>query len=110
MIDQPVEGLPTCAECGALERPGVVWFGGKPARGAVRARDPGGLAGAGRAGRRHVGHRPAGGLAGRDRAARAGATVIEVNPEASPGGRNRIALVCPAGEVLPELLKLIAWP
>jgi len=35
-----------------------------------------------------------------------GATVIEVNPEATPGGRNRIALAGTAGEVLPALVKL----
>ena len=36
-----------------------------------------------------------------------GATVIEVNPEAAPGGRNRIALAGPAGTILPALVDAV---
>ena len=30
IIDIPQTELPRCSECGALARPGVVWFGEKP--------------------------------------------------------------------------------
>jgi len=103
-IDEPVGGLPTCAECGALERPGVVWFGEslpeEPFELAIDAVSRAqvvlvvGTSGI---------VQPAASLV--EIARSKGATVIEVNPEASPGGRNRIALVGRAGEVLPELVK-----
>jgi NAD-dependent deacetylase len=97
--------LPTCAECGAVERPGVVWFGEslpeEPFELAIdavsRARV---LLVVGTSGI----VQPAASLVEIGRAR--GATVIEVNPEAIPGGRKRIALAGPAGEVLPELVRL----
>jgi len=104
-IDEPIEGLPICAACGALERPGVVWFGeslpDEPFELAIQAvmRSQVVLV---------VGTsgvvQPAASLVEMGRAR--GATVIEVNPEATPGGRNRIALAGTAGEVLPALVKL----
>ena len=104
-VEEPIEGLPMCGECGALERPGVVWFG-EPlpeetfelaVEGVRRAQvvlvvGTSGIV------------QPAASLVEVGRAR--GATVIEVNPEAAPGGRNRIALAGPAGEVLPELVRL----
>jgi len=103
-IDEPIEGLPTCGECGALERPGVVWFGEslpeEPFELAIQAVMRAqvvlvvGTSGV---------VQPAASLVEMGRAR--GATVIEVNPEASAGGRNRIALLGRAGEVLPELVR-----
>jgi NAD-dependent deacetylase len=108
-IDAPIEGLPTCEECGALERPGVVWFGEslpeEPFELATQAVSRAqvvlvvGTSGV---------VQPAASLVEIGRAR--GATVIEVNPEASPGGRGRIALAGPAGEVLPELVRLATRP
>jgi len=108
-IDSPIQGLPTCPECGALERPGVVWFGESlPEESFELAIDAVSRAQVvlvvGTSGI----VQPAASLVEIGRAR--GATVIEVNPEASPGGRNRIALAGPAGEVLPELVRLAARP
>jgi len=105
-IDTPIEGLPTCAECGALERPGVVWFGEslpeEPFELAIDAVSRAqvllvvGTSGI---------VQPAASLVEIGRAR--GATVIEVNPEATPGGRNRIVLAGPAGEILPALVDAV---
>ena len=105
-IDAPIEGLPTCEECGALERPGVVWFGEslpeEPFEIALQAVSRAqvvlvvGTSGV---------VQPAASLVEIGRAR--GAMVIEVNPEASPGGRNRIALAGHAGTILPALVDAV---
>jgi NAD-dependent deacetylase len=105
-ITEPIEGLPTCAECGALERPGVVWFGEELpyepfelALDALRQADVVLVVGTSGV------VQPAASLVEVARAR--GATVIDVNPEAVPGGRNRIALAGPAGVVLPSLVDAV---
>ena len=106
-LSEPVEEPPHCGDCGALERPGVVWFGEslpedafEAALSAVRRAEV--LLVVGTSGI----VQPAASLVevGRSR----GAFVIEVNPEASPGGRNRIALAGPAGTILPALVQASA--
>jgi len=106
VIDEPVEGLPACEDCGGLERPGVVWFGEElPEEAFELALDAAqqadvvlvvGTSGV---------VQPAASLVEVARAR--GAFVIEVNPEAAPGGRNRITLAGPAGEVLPLLVNAV---
>ena len=102
-LEEPVEEPPCCQDCGAIERPGVVWFGESLPEDAFEAA----LDAVARAevllvvGTSGI-VQPAASLVevGRSR----GAFVIEVNPEASPGGRNRIALNGPAGTILPLLV------
>ncbi|TAM48580.1 MAG: NAD-dependent deacylase [Acidobacteria bacterium] len=85
---------PRCAACGAMERPGVVWFGeAVPAEAFLAAQAA-------------VVY-PAAGLVGI--AAAAGATVIEVNPAASAlAGLAGVTLRGPAGEMLPRVDALLA--
>jgi NAD-dependent deacetylase len=97
-------GLPRCAACGGLLRPDVVWFGEAIPRGPM-------LAAAGAAescdvflsiGTSSLVY-PAAGLA--ESALRAGATVIEVNPERTDLSRAAdIVLGGPSGLLLPRLL------
>ncbi|HQT94981.1 MAG: NAD-dependent deacylase [Acidobacteria bacterium 37-71-11] len=98
---------PRCAACGAIERPGVVWFGeALPADGIVAAEA------AVEAcevlvvvGTSAVVY-PAAGLVGV--AAAAGATVIEVNPEASALAHLAgVTLRGPAGAMLPQVDALL---
>ena len=97
-------GLPTCATCGALLRPDVVWFGEAiPAepmqRADVAARDCDLFLSIGTSSLVY----PAAGLA--EIALRRGVSVIEVNPnptDLSPMAD--VALRGPAGVVLPQLL------
>jgi NAD-dependent deacetylase len=102
-LEVPVEEPPSCADCGAMERPGVVWFGESLPEDAFEAA----LSAVARAevllvvGTSGI-VQPAASLVETGRAR--GAFVIEVNPEASPGGRNRIALAGPAGTILPLLV------
>ena len=106
-LEIPVEEPPHCEDCGAMERPGVVWFGESLPEEAFEAAV---LAVARAEVVLVVGTsgivQPAASLVevGRSR----GAFVIEVNPEASPGGRKRIALAGPAGTILPALVKASA--
>jgi NAD-dependent deacetylase len=98
---------PRCPECGAMERPGVVWFGEMLPEDVVRAASDA----AARAevmvvvGTSAVVY-PAAGLV--QIAASAGAAVIEVNPEASALARLAdVELRGPAGELLPRLDALL---
>lgn len=96
--------LPRCPECGGLLRPGVVWFG--------EAIPPAALDAADEASRNcdvflSVGTSslvwPAAGLA--EIAASRGATVIEINIDATPlSGSSHFVLQGKSGELLPELL------
>jgi NAD-dependent deacetylase len=103
--DEPgTSALPRCAGCGALLRPDVVWFGEIIPRQAMLLAD---AAAAGCDVFMSVGTSslvyPAAGLA--ESALRAGAKVIEVNP--NPTDLSRLAdiqLRGPAGAVLPGLL------
>ena len=98
-------GLPHCAACGGLLRPDVVWFGEAIPRGPM-------LAAADAAescdvflsiGTSSLVY-PAAGLA--ESALRAGATVIEVNPERTDLSRAAdVVLPGPSGELLPRLLE-----
>ena len=98
-------GLPRCAACGGLLRPDVVWFGEAIPRGPM-------LAAADAAescdvflsiGTSSLVY-PAAGLA--ESALRAGATVIEVNPERTDLSRAAdVVLPGPSGELLPRLLE-----
>ena len=98
-------GLPRCAACGGLLRPDVVWFGEAIPRGPM-------LAAAEAAescdvflsiGTSSLVY-PAAGLA--ESALRAGATVIEVNPNRTDLSRNvNVLLAGPSGELLPRLLE-----
>ena len=96
--------LPRCPQCGGLLRPGVVWFGEPIPPAALDAAD---------AASRDcdvflsVGTSslvwPAAGLA--EIAAGRGATVIEINIDATPlSGSSHFVLQGKAGELLPELL------
>lgn len=97
-------GLPRCAACGGLLRPDVVWFGEAIPRGPM-------LAAAAAAescdvflsiGTSSLVY-PAAGLA--ESALRAGATVIEVNPDRTDLSRAAdIVLGGPSGRLLPRLL------
>ena len=95
---------PECAECGGIERPGVVWFGEELPEDAFDAavtacRQCAVVLVVGTSGV----VQPAASLAEVARAA--GATVIDVNPEAlGPASGRRIALAGPAGTILPQLL------
>ncbi len=98
---------PRCPACGAMERPGVVWFGEYLPEEALRAA----LRAAAAAdvlvvvGTSAVVY-PAAGLV--QRAAAAGAAVIEVNPEASALAHLAdVELRGPAGELLPRLDALL---
>ncbi len=100
--------LPCCHRCGALLRPGVVWFGeGIPPR-AVEAAD----AACGDCDLfLSIGTSsqvwPAAGLAGQ--AARGGAVLVEINPEATPlSSECDYCLAAPAGTVLPKLVDCVA--
>ena len=98
-------GLPRCASCGALLRPDVVWFGEAiPARAMLEAQG----AAAGCDVFLSVGTSslvyPAAGLA--ETALRSGATVIEVNPNATElSPLADFVLRGPAGVVLPQLVQ-----
>ncbi len=101
-----VAGLPRCP-CGALLRPGVVWFGEALPEGAFET--------ASRAARSAqvvlvIGTSslvwPAAGLSGM--ALSAGAEVIEVNPEPRLSGPGVTCLAGPAGEILPQLAESLA--
>ena len=98
----PLDPLPPrCARCGALARPGVVWFGEPIPDAAVRAAE--------RAtacdlflsiGTSSVVY-PAAGLAAQARAR--GAVTVEINPEPSAGAMD-LAISLPAEIALPQLL------
>ena len=98
---------PRCPVCGAMERPGVVWFGETLPEDVL---EPAARAAAGADVMIVVGTSavvyPAAGLV--QIAASAGAAVIEVNPEASALAHLAdIELRGPAGEVLPRLDALL---
>ena len=102
------EGVPSCPDCGAHVRPGVVWFGEAIPEDALRAS----FAAAGdcdvflSVGTSALVY-PAAGLA--DIAIAAGATTIEVNP--SPTGQSEsytASLRGNAGVVLPKLVESLA--
>ena len=102
------EGVPSCPDCGAHVRPGVVWFGETIPEDALRAS----FAAAGdcdvflSVGTSALVY-PAAGLA--DIAIAAGATTIEVNP--SPTGQSdsyTASLRGNAGVVLPKLVESLA--
>ncbi|MDX1624334.1 MAG: NAD-dependent protein deacylase [Gemmatimonadota bacterium] len=99
-----VETLPRCPECGALERPDVVWFGESLER---KALDGAFDAAEGARACLVVGTsarvQPAASVA--IVASRSGARLVEVNPESTP--LTRIATVSlrrPAGELVPRIL------
>jgi NAD-dependent deacetylase len=103
----PLDLPPTCARCGALARPGVVWFGE-----ALDARD---VAAAMKATRCDVFMTigtsalvyPAAGLL--HEARRAGALTAEINAEPTPASSLvDISLVGPAEDILPRLNLLVA--
>jgi len=99
---------PRCPECGAVERPGVVWFGEAlpaddivAAQAAVEACEVLVVVGTSAV------VYPAAGLVGV--AAAAGATVIEINPEASALAHLAgVTLRGPAGAMLPQVDALLA--
>jgi NAD-dependent deacetylase len=101
---------PRCVECCGLERPGVVWFGEQlpsdvieSAVAAVTACDVLLVVGTSAV------VYPAAGLV--EMAARAGATVVEVNPEASALAHlASVALRGPAGVLLPQVDALLEEP
>lgn len=101
-------GVPLCRQCGAMLRPGVVWFGEAiPRRAAAVAT----TAAADCDVFLSVGTSslvwPAAGLAGA--ASAAGATVIEINPEITPQtGQSHHCLQGKSGEVLPELINSLS--
>lgn len=102
-----ITGLPECARCGEMLRPDVVWFGESIPIQALRdaevaAADCDVFLSVGTAAVVY----PAAGLA--ERAARAGARIIEINPEPtalSPPAD--IELRGPAGALLPQLLQAL---
>jgi NAD-dependent deacetylase len=103
-------GLPRCAACGGLLRPDVVWFGEAIPRGPM-------LAAAEAAETSDVFMSigtsslvfPAAGLA--ESALRAGATVIEINPNRTElSAAADIVLSGPSGVVLPRLLAALDEP
>lgn len=99
-----IDGVPRCAPCGAMERPGVVWFGeGLPESVWQRAQDA-----AARAqvflvvGTSAVVY-PAAGLAGLAKSA--GAAVIEINIAETPvSAAADYSLRGPSAELLPQLI------
>jgi NAD-dependent deacetylase len=102
--------LPRCAACGGLLRPDVVWFGEMIPRDAMLRADS---AAAGCDLFLSVGTSslvyPAAGLA--EIALARGVPVIEVNPNATElTAHADVALVGPAGIVLPQLLAACRWP
>ena len=102
-----ITGLPECARCGEMLRPDVVWFGEAIPRAALLGAD---AAAAGCDVFLSIGTAaavyPAAGLA--ERAQRSGATVIEVNTEATEmTSLVDLALRGPAGEILPRLLGML---
>ena len=105
-----ITGLPECGRCGELLRPDVVWFGEAIPRAALLEADAAAaecdvFLSIGTAAAVY----PAAGLA--ERAQRAGAKIIEVNPQ--PTGMTSlvdVALRGPAGEILPRLLELMQAP
>ncbi len=106
LIEPVTESLPPrCALCDGIERPGVVWFGEElpeevfeMAVEACRRSDV--VVVVGTSGVVY----PAAALVEIARAA--GATVIDVNPEArGPDSERRIALAGPAGTILPALVR-----
>lgn len=104
-VDAPAD-LPCCASCGALERPGVVWFGEaldmallQHAARAAQACDVFLVAGTSGV------VEPAASLA--RIASRAGACVIEVNPDETPlSACADLALRAPSEDALPRVLSL----
>jgi NAD-dependent deacetylase len=101
---EPIAELPPHCACGGMQRPGVVWFGETLPEGAMeRAAEAVGHADvvivAGTSARVY----PAAGLI--PMAMDRGATVIEVNPEATDfSGEVTFALRGPSAELLPQLL------
>lgn len=103
--NQSLPPLPRCERCGGLDRPAVVWFGEplppdtwRAAESAVRAADLLLVAGTSAV------VYPAAGLVAT--AQRAGATIVEVNPEPTPLTPTvDLALQGPAGNVLPAILR-----
>jgi len=101
---EPIAELPPHCACGGMQRPGVVWFGETLPEGAMeRAAEAVGHADvvivAGTSARVY----PAAGLI--PMAMDRGATVIEVNPEATDfSGEVTFALRGPSAEILPQLL------
>ena len=98
------EALPHCPLCGGLLRPGVVWFGEAIPPAALDIAD---AASADCDVFLSVGTSslvwPAAGLA--ESAARNGATVVEINIDATPmTGLSHFVLQGKAGELLPELV------
>jgi NAD-dependent protein deacetylase/lipoamidase len=99
----PLPELPPRCSCGAIERPGVVWFGeslpeGALERGARAVRDADLFLLVGTS----AAVWPAAGLA--EVALEARVPVIEVNPEATPFSDRVLALRGRAGDLLPRLL------
>lgn len=100
--------IPLCPECGSNLRPGVVWFGEAIpeealARSCAAAADSDVFLSAGTSSLVY----PAAGLA--DIARRNGAVLVEVNPNPTMQASNfDFALAGKSGEILPELLELLA--
>ncbi len=100
--------IPTCPNCGALARPGVVWFGEAIPEAALNesfaaAADCDVFLSVGTSSQVY----PAAGLA--EAARDVGATVVEINPEPTELASGfRFALQGSAGAVLPDLLESIA--
>ncbi len=102
--DPAAEMPPACSACGSLMGPGVVWFGEAIPGEALRAADE---AASGCDVFFSVGTSslvaPASSLA--DTARRAGAVIVEINPESTDlTGHADFALAGPAGTLLPALL------
>jgi NAD-dependent deacetylase len=109
--DRAAETPPRCARCGNLVRPDVVWFGeALPlevlASAERAARSCEAMLVVGTSGLVY----PAAGLP--QLALRAGASVVEVNPEETPISRSaEVFLQGPSGAMLPAVLDaLAAWP
>jgi len=102
---EDLESIPRCKRCGAMTRPGVVWFGEmlppdvfEAAQAACRRCEVMLVAGTSSV------VQPAASLA--DWARSAGAVVIEVNPEATPLTEAAdIAIPGPSGVVLPAIVE-----
>lgn len=103
------EAPPKCRRCGAYLRPDVVWFGEMlPLAALNRANEAAAACDVFFAIGTSALVFPAAELP--TIALRAGATVVEINPAATPlSGRVHYALRGPAGAVLPELVKR-CWP
>lgn len=104
------DGLPHCNRCGALLRPGVVWFGEAIPPDAMQAAD----AAAGDCDLfLSIGTSslvwPAAGLA--ERAAAGGATLAEINPEATPlSAHCDFRIAAGAATAMPKLVDSLAGP